>query len=209
MKVAVLGIGNIGGTLSRKWARAGHEVMCGVRDVQSPKAQAFLASGEANLAIDTLDRAIAFGEVVVFAVPGSTVEAIVSAQAPALAGKIIIDATNNMRADALSSLAVFAARTPTSKVFRAFNYLGWENFAEPHFGDLQADLLYCGPDEPQARQAVEGLIADIGLRPLRLGDADHAHLLDALLRVWFALATEQHMGRHLAFKVLTPSDASR
>ena len=32
MKIAVLGAGNIGGTLGKKWLAAGHEVVFGVRD---------------------------------------------------------------------------------------------------------------------------------------------------------------------------------
>jgi predicted dinucleotide-binding enzyme len=208
MNVAVLGTGNIGGTLGRKWASVGHHVMYGVRDVHAPKAQALLASSTADMAIDTLARAIAFGEVVLFAVPSSAVEAIVEAHAPALADKIVIDATNNIGASAMSHLPTFAARTPTASVFRAFNYLGWENFAAPQFGTLQADLFYCGPDVPQARQVVEQLIVDIGLRPVRIGGAEHADLLDGLLRLWFTLAVEQRMGRHLAFKLLNPSDTA-
>jgi 8-hydroxy-5-deazaflavin:NADPH oxidoreductase len=208
MNVAVLGSGNIGGTLGQKWASAGHHIMYGVRDVQAPKAQALLASSTANIAIDTLASAIAFGEVVVFAVPSSAVDAVVDAHAPALADKIIIDATNNIGADTMSHLPTFAARTPTASVFRAFNYLGWENFAAPQFGTLQADLFYCGPDVPQARQVVEQLISDIGLRPVRVGGAERVQLLDGLLRLWFTLAVEQQMGRHLAFKLLTPSDTA-
>lgn len=204
MKVAVLGSGNIGGTLGRKWAGAGHSVMYGVRDAQAPKAQTLLASGAENVSIGTLEDAIAFGQVVVFAIPSSTVDGVVEAHAAALAGKIIIDATNNIGAAEMSKLPTFTTRAPTAQVFRAFNYLGWENFADPHFGAQQADLFYCGPDAPEARALVEQLIADIGLRPLRIGGAEKADLLDALLRLWFTFAVEQKMGRHLAFKLLGP-----
>jgi hypothetical protein len=36
-----------------------------------------------------------------------------------------------------------------------------------------------------------------------VGDSDQAGLVDAVLPLWFALASRQGMGRHLAFKVLT------
>jgi predicted dinucleotide-binding enzyme len=209
MEVAVLGIGNIGSILARKWAKAGHEVMAGVRDVNAPKAKAFLAPGDANLSLGTPEQAIAFGEVVLFAIPGAAVAAVIAAYAAELDGKIIIDATNNMGAGEMSGLEIFTARTPRAKVFRAFNSLGWENFAEPQFGQLQADLFYCGPDEAPARQAVERLIADIGLNPVYVGGLEQAPLLDALTRLWFSLAVGQKMGRHLAFKVLRPTGPSR
>jgi predicted dinucleotide-binding enzyme len=204
MKVAVLGNGNIGGTLGKKWARAGHEVVFGVRDVNSPKAQALLKAGAGNLSIDTVGAAIAFGEVVVIAIPGAEVEALVDAQGQTLNRKIIVDATNKVGAPVMNSLAAIAAKAPQAKVFRAFNSLGWENFAEPKFGALQADLFYCGSDDEPARAAAEQLIADIGLRPLRVGGLDRAELVDMVTRLWFALALGQKMGRHMAFKVLTP-----
>ena len=36
MKVAILGAKIIGSTLGRKWAKAGHSVMFGVREVANP-----------------------------------------------------------------------------------------------------------------------------------------------------------------------------
>ena len=117
--------------------------------------------------------------------------------------RIIIDATNNVRAADMSNVDLLTASSPRARVFRAFNSLGWENFAQPQDGDLQADLFYCGPDEADVRSAVEQLIWDVGLRPIRLGGLDQAALLDAVTRLWFALALGQKIGRHLAFIVLT------
>ncbi len=204
MKLGMLGTGNIGGTLGKKWAVAGHEVVFGVRDRSSPKAQALLRTGAGNLSLDAIGKAIAFGEVIIFAVPAAAVEAIVDTHAEVLNRKVIVDATNKVGAAEMSSLATFATQTPEAKVFRVFNTLGWENFAEPRFGTVQADLFYCGSDDREARTAMEQLIADIGLRPVRVGGLDQVHLVDTVTRLWFALAVGQKMGRHLAFKVLTP-----
>ena len=102
----------------------------------------------------------------------------------------------------LNSFATFRARTPNARVFRAFNTYGWENFADPNLGGVQADLFYCGPDG-ESRAVVERLISDVGLRPMRVGDADQVDAVDGVVRLWFALVSGQHMGRHLAFKVLT------
>ena len=42
MKIAVIGIGNVGGTLGPAWAKAGHEVIFGVRDPDSAKVKTLL-----------------------------------------------------------------------------------------------------------------------------------------------------------------------
>lgn len=200
MKIAVLGAKIIGGTLARKWARAGHAVMFGVRSVDNPETQAL--AQELAASVGTVAQAIAFGEAVIFAIPGNAMEETIAAHGPALNGKIVVDAANRMGGGAMNSAAAFAAHAPGAQVYRAFNSLGWENFEDPMFGDIQADLLYCGP-AGASRDAVEQLIRAVGLRPVCLGDLRQIGLVDAVGSLWFALAFGQGMGRNLAFKVLT------
>ena len=202
MKVGVLGAGNIGGTLGKRWAQAGHTVQFGVREANSPHVQAFVSELGAQAAVGTMASAIAFGDVVVFAIPGGAMEATIRTHAAALHGKIVIDAANRMGAPTMNSAAVFAAQAPSARVFRAFNSMGWENLVNPRFGDQQADLFYCGAGG-DAQVAVEQLIADAGLHPIRVGEIAQAPLVDMVTGLWFALANGQRMGRHLAFKVLT------
>lgn len=200
MKIAVIGAKIIGGTLARKWAQAGHQVMFGVRTVDNPETQALAA--ELNARVGTAGQAIAFGEVVLFAIPGNAMAEAIAANAAALNGKIVMDAANRMGGGAMNSAALFAAHAPGAQVYRAFNSLGWENFANPMFGEVQADLFYCGP-AGAGQTAVEALIRDVGLRPVRLGDISQVGLVDTIGSLWFALAFGQGMGRNLAFKVLT------
>lgn len=200
MKIAVLGAKIIGSTLARKWARAGHEVMFGVRSMDNPETQAL--ARELGASVGTPAEAIAFGAAVVFAIPGNAMAETISAHGSALSGKIVIDAANRMGGGAMNSAAAFAAHAPGAQVYRAFNSLGWENFANPVFDGIQADLFYCGP-AGAGQAAVEGLIRDVGLRPMRLGDLSQIGLVDTVGALWFALAFGQGMGRELAFKVLT------
>jgi hypothetical protein len=197
MKISIIGAGNIGGTLGRKWAAAGHRVAFGVRHPADSKFEALQASGE----VTGVGEAAAFGEVVVLALPGAAVEDFVSSHAEALAGKIIIDTTNNVRQAPMNLLASLAEKVPGARLVRAFNTLGWENFADPQIGGEQIDLFFCG--DPAARPAAEQLIAEIGLRPVYIGGIDQAAALDGMTRVWFALALGQGYGRRTAFKLLT------
>jgi hypothetical protein len=200
MRIAVLGAKIVGSTLARKWARAGHTLMFGVRNVENPEVQAL--ARELGATVGTPAAAIAFGAAVVFAIPGGAMEETIAAHGPALAGKIVVDATNRMGGGTMNSVAAFTAHAPTAQVYRAFNSLGWENFENPQFGDIQADLFYCGPSGA-GQAAVERLIRDVGLRPVCLGDLGQVGLVDAIGSLWFALAYGQRMGRRLAFKVLT------
>jgi len=42
MKIAIIGIGNVGGTLGPAWVKAGHKVIYGVRDPNSEKVKTLL-----------------------------------------------------------------------------------------------------------------------------------------------------------------------
>jgi 8-hydroxy-5-deazaflavin:NADPH oxidoreductase len=139
--------------------------------------------------------------VVLIALPGGVVEPTAQKYAAELSGRIIIDAANRMGEDSMHNLAPFQQHAPQAQLYRAFNSLGWENFAEPIFNGIQADLFYCGPDG-EARPIVEQLISDVGLRPVYLGGVEQMGLLDSIASLWFTLAFGQKKGRHLAFKVL-------
>jgi predicted dinucleotide-binding enzyme len=201
VKIAVVGTGNIGGTLGQKWAKAGHAVMFGARDANSPKVQALLAAAGGNASAGTLGQAIAFGEVVVLATPWSAVPSIVAEHAHALNGKLVVDATNNFGGPVINNVQTIAAGAPGAQVARAFNSAGWENLADPQFGSIQADLFYCAPE--QARPVMEQLIGDIGLRPIWVGGLDQVQLVDAVGSLWVTLALRRGLGRRLALKLLS------
>ena len=135
MKVGVLGAGNIGGTLGKRWAQAGHTVQFGVRDVTDPKAQALVSGLGAQASVATLAEAIAFGDVVVFAIPGGAMEATIRAYGQALNGKIVIDAANRMGAPAMNSAAIFAAR---------FHFFTLSAFSFPPVIDSMSCCVRCG-----------------------------------------------------------------
>jgi predicted dinucleotide-binding enzyme len=140
-------------------------------------------------------------DVVLISLPGAAVEMVAEKYADQLDKRIIIDAANRMGEDSMHNLAHFQQHAPQAQLYRAFNSLGWENFAEPNFEGIQADLFYCGPDG-DARIKVEKLITDVGLRPIYLGGNEQMGLLDSIASLWFALAFGQKKGRRLAFKVL-------
>lgn len=201
MKISILGSGNIGGALGRKWAGKGHTIKFGVRDVTDPKHRSLIDSAAGDITVASPAEAADFGEVVVLAIPGNAVEPLVKASGGALAGKIIIDATNRIGQAEMNNLQIVAKQVPSARLYRAFNSLGWENFDNPQLGGSQVDLFYCG-DPGDARPTVEQLIADIGLRPIYVGDLTQLDAVDSLAKLWFALAFGQGYGRRLAFKLL-------
>ncbi|HET8911177.1 MAG TPA: NAD(P)-binding domain-containing protein [Ktedonobacteraceae bacterium] len=201
--IAVLGAGNIGATLGKKWSNSGHRVVFGVNDPNGPKSQDLRKALGNQVEIGTVAEALKAGpEVVVMAVPGAAIDALLTEHKAQLDRLIIIDAANRMGQSVMNSFESFKEHIPEARIFRAFNTLGWENFADPIYQGVVADLFYCGSDG-EARTIVESLISDIGLMPVYVGGIEQVGVVDSIAGLWFALAFGQKRGRQLAFKLLT------
>lgn len=191
MDVAVIGTGFIGGILGTSLARSGQRVTFGSRRPEDDDVAAGVPASVASVG-DALGAA----DVVILALPGTQVPSLVAEHGPALAGKLVIDATNQMGAPVANA---WAALPPDVRYARAFNTLGGENMADPVFADGPADMFFSAPEGDRA--AVETVIEGVGLRPVYVG-ADEEALIDCLFRLWVALAMKQGRGRRLALRLL-------
>jgi len=191
MRIAVIGTGFIGGVLGRSLARAGHDVAFGSRH---PDDDDVVEDTAATVA--PIGDALSGADVVVLAVPGAAVAGVAAEQGDALAGRLVIDATNQMGRDVANARAALPANV---RYARAFNTLGGENMAEPNFADGPADMFFSAPDAD--RETVARVIEGVGLRPVYLGE-DQEALVDALFQIWVTLAMKQGRGRRLALRVI-------
>jgi 8-hydroxy-5-deazaflavin:NADPH oxidoreductase len=190
MRIAVIGKGHIGGTLGSRWRAVGHDVVYGTRDGSG--------EGPGGAPVRSISDALKDAGVVLLAVPGQAVPDIVSEQGAALAGKVVIDAVNRMGAPEFDSRALIADAAPSARYVRAFNSLGWENFADPVPG---ANLFFAA--DPQARAVAEELISAVGLKPAFVGDATATATVDGLLPLWFALVKLNGGNRRVALRVVS------
>ena len=194
MRIAVIGTGNIGATIGRAWARAGHEVTFGSRHPDDDAAPGDTGAAVAGIA-DALDGA----EVVLLAVPAQAVDGFLADHAARLDGLLVIDATNRIGAPVVNAAPQIAQAAPRARYVRAFNSLGWENFANPSFGGVAPDLFFSASAADRA--TAEQLISDVGLRPAYLGE-NRQDVVDGATPLWFALVQARGGNRRLAFRVL-------
>jgi len=188
MKIAVIGTGHIGGTLGQRWRAAGHDVTYGSREGSG--------TGPGGAPVMPVADALTSAEVVLLAVPGSAVAEVVAANGAALRGKVVIDAVNRIGEPEINSQTAIAAAAPGARYVRAFNTLGWENFADPPSG---AALFFAA--DPGARPAAEELISAVGLEPVCAGDVGASGTVDALLALWFALVQHNDGHRRVALRI--------
>src|SRR5690348_3288260 len=132
MRIAVIGSGNIGGTLGSRWLAAGQDVVYGSRAASDEGREArSRPAGPGGAPQRPIGDALADADVVLLAVPGAAVADILREHGAALALRTVVDATNTMGGPAFNSRAAIAAAAPGARYVRAFNTLGWENFADP------------------------------------------------------------------------------
>ena len=86
---------------------------------------------------------------------------------------------------------------PNVRYVRAFNTLGWENFADP----LPGSALFFAA-APSARAAAEELISAVGLEPAYAGDEDATGTVDALLPLWFTMVKLHGGNRKVALSII-------
>ena len=195
MTIAVIGAGFIGGTLGRAFARAGLPTVFGSRHPGDDEVARDSGARTAGIA-----DAIAEADTVLLALPAGAVADLLRTHGAALDGKLVIDAANSMGGPVAHHAGLVASHAPGARYARAFNTLGGENFADPDFDGVRADLFYSAPAAD--RSTLDELIGALGLRPMYLGE-NQEDTVDGVLRLWFALAVGQGHGRHLAFRTLT------
>ncbi|MBA3339427.1 MAG: NAD(P)-binding domain-containing protein [Geodermatophilaceae bacterium] len=204
MRIATIGSGAMASTLGSGWAAAGHDIFIGGR---SPAQASALASQLGpRVRSGSLAEAAGFGDVILLAVPGqSAVDAVLAASSVdgGLAGRVVIDCTNALPADAFAAapgsfrleIDAVAERVadaaPGARVVKAFNMCAaevWRDAARAFEGRPLAVPL-CGND-PAALDVVAALTRDLGLHPVLSGGLDRARYLEAMtvfvMGLWFA-----------------------
>jgi NADPH-dependent F420 reductase len=208
MKIAIIGAGNVGGTLGKGWAKKGHEIFFGVRHPQDDKIRRLVPSIGSNAQAGTVPEATAFGDVVVLATPWQAAEAAIG-EAGNLSGKVVIDCTNPLKPD-FSALALgfntsgaeqVAQWAKGAKVFKAFNTTGSNNMADPVINGIRTVMFVCGDDEA-AKPVVLAMVSDIGFEAIDAGKLVQARLLEPWAMLWISLAFGGALGREFGFALL-------
>jgi len=208
MRIAVMGSGNVGQALASGLQAKGHSVTLATREPTRPELGAW--SAETGVSVDDLASAAAGAELVVLATAWSGVaEALATAGAHNLEGKVLIDVTNPLRFTDRLELAVghgdsggetVQRLAPGARVVKAFNTVGFELMVDPDVPDGPPTLFVAG-DDADARSVVAGLAASLGWAVHDCGDLRAARLTEPLAMLWIEHALRTGQRTH-AFRLL-------
>lgn len=207
MKIAVIGAGNVGGTLGRRWAALGHELVFGVRDPAREKYQGLVTqtAGRGRLAGNR--EACAGAGAVLLATPWNTTEAALAECGP-LDGQVLIDATNPLGADLKLTIGhgdsggeQVARWAPGARVVKAFNTTGFNIMEDPVIQGRHA-LMFVAGDDPAAKSVVLDLASAIGFEAVDAGPLASSRMLEPMAQLWIHCAYRQGLTRDYAFHLL-------
>ncbi|MEL6251687.1 MAG: NAD(P)-binding domain-containing protein [Bacteroidota bacterium] len=201
MKIAIFGSGNVGGALATGWAKAGHEIYLGLRDINNFKGKDLLQID--RISAHTISEAAEKAKVLLFATPPQVIVDIIPLLGD-LSDKVVIDATNAIRLKPEPYATAYHAFADLSdgEVVKCFNTTGFENMKDPKYGPMSLDMFMAGESD-QAKKIASQLSKDAGFEQCYdFGKADKVELLEQFALSWINLAIFQGMGRGIGFKVL-------
>jgi predicted dinucleotide-binding enzyme len=203
MKIAIIGTGNVGGTLAAKWAQKGHQITLGVRDIENFKGKDLL--NKPNIKAASIQDAVGNSEVIILATP-ATVAIEVAKSLGNTEGKILIDTMNIVMGRGPSGYDntsdAILANTRTKDVVKCFNTTGFNNMINPVYNNVAIDLFVAG-DSIKGKEVAIQLSKDAGFAECySIGGNDKFELMEKFAWFWINLAMFQGQGREIAFKLL-------
>ncbi len=200
MKIAIIGgTGKEGKGLAYRWAKAGHQIFVGSRQLEKAQLAAneiMELLGVGNYSISGLGNleAAQLCDLAVLTVPFNVHIPMLESLRSSLHGKILIDVTvplvppkiTRVQMPSAGSAAQEAQNVLGSevRVVSAFQNISYENLL--HEEDVECDVLVCGGDK-EARELVLGLVADAGLVGWNAGPIENSVVAEGLTSILIGL----------------------
>lgn len=194
MRIAIVGgTGNEGRGMAVRWARAGHTVVIGSRDVARAQACAAELSTAGGVSIAGAGNAevVRDADAVVLGVPYAAHAATLEELKASLQGKVVVDIAVPLKPPAVRRVwlppgqaAALEAQTilgAGAKVAAALHHVSAAHLADPEHA-VDCDVLVCA-DDAAAMELSLGLVRDLGLRAFDAGPLANAVALEALTPV--------------------------
>jgi len=183
-KVAVIGLGNIGGAVAANLVKGKRPVI--IADRRFEKAQT-LAQKLGNLAQPSeIPAAIREADIIVLAIYFEPIKEFLEQYAAELEGKIIVDPSNPIApaenggfkkiiGEKESSGQILSTQLPRgAKLAKALGSLGVASLSSAAFQTPDKAVLFYATDDTSINSEIEELIRDNGFEPLRVGGLDQS-----------------------------------
>lgn len=184
VKVAVIGLGNIGKAVAINLTKGNHPVILAARELDKAKELASLLGGFATA--KEITAAIKETDVVIPAISFEKIKEFLKTYANELQGKIIIDVSNPIVPDGnggfkkiidqnQSAGKILSDLVPLNALLvKAFGTLGADSLVKSAFDEPERKVLFYASDSINNNKQVEELITDSGFEPFHIGSIDQS-----------------------------------
>jgi 8-hydroxy-5-deazaflavin:NADPH oxidoreductase len=182
--VAIIGIGNIGGTLAANFAAGGQDFLLAARDQQAARKLAASLDGHAEAV--SIDEAVDRAGVLVVALWLDPFKQLIGRYGERLAGKVIVDPTNPVGPDSDGNYRKVIGETessgqilagllpPWARLVKAFGTLSAPTLAAAAWREPERAVQFYATDDDGAGDLVAELIRADGYEPVNAGGLDQS-----------------------------------
>jgi len=183
MNITIIGTGNMGSTLAKYFAEAGHSVSLGSREAQ--KGAQIAAEIGHGVKGGTITDALLQGDIVFLAVPHVAMAETLKATGP-LADKVVVDMSNPFEppnfdlsiGHTTSAAEEIAKQIPKAKVVKAFSNVFATVLKKGSAFDAECvQIFYAGDDEEATRRVAE-IIRSAGFKAINAGGLKSARYIE-------------------------------
>ncbi|MFN4027177.1 MAG: NADPH-dependent F420 reductase [Flavobacterium sp.] len=208
MKIAFIGIGNVGFALANQLERKGHQIVIATEDRGSESVQKALKLNP-NFVIKSIQKAVDEAEVVFLATPFQANESLLKSLR--FKHQILVDCTNPVGPgishglqSQISGSEKIQEWAPDAKVVKAFTIYGFENFADAVYPNYNVKpVMMLAGNDADAKKVTAGLIETFGFEPLDTGKLDQALHLEHLTLLWVKMVRRDGHHPHFVWAQLT------
>jgi 8-hydroxy-5-deazaflavin:NADPH oxidoreductase len=189
--IAIIGTGEVGGTLGRRWAALGYRIVYGSRTPGAEKVAALVQKTGHGATVTSPREAAQKADMILLAIPWAAAKEVVTGLGD-LTGKIIIDPTNGVKVTqgrfeapptlTTSDAEEIQAWAASAQVVKAFNTLSVEMMADATRAGGPITVLLAGADSA-AKARVAKIAQAMGLEPLDVGALYVSRYLEGMARL--------------------------
>lgn len=202
MKLAFIGIGNVGFAIANSLQKKGHDIIVATNDSTSETVKKALEQN-INFSAKNIQGAIDEAEVVFLATPFQVNEEILKSLS--FNGKVLVDCTNPVGMEIshglkseISGSEKVQEWASNAKVVKAFTIYGYENFINSNYPNYNVKpVMMIAGNDTEAKNIVSKINTDMGYKTLDTGKLDQALHLEHMTLLWVKMVRRD--GHHPNF----------
>jgi predicted dinucleotide-binding enzyme len=207
MKIAFIGIGNVGFAIANILQKAGNSIIIANNNFKSDSVKSAIQKNSAFLQ-KTVQDAVNDAEIIFLVTPFSAIAEVLSGVK--FSSKILVDCTNpigigltHSLKSAMSGAEYVQELATDAKVIKAFSIYGYENFVNNQtIKDYPKPVMLIAGNDQKSKNDLSKLIEPFGFFTKDAGDLSQALHLEHMTLLWIKMARDNSSPKNFMWAYL-------